>query len=446
MRLPKKIGALLALFAATTLFFTGCGNITSVDSRRMIAEAIDCSAVPTSFANAEKALAEAEAGLSKEKAGTPGEYRAKQIVEEMKKQVAALEKRNDECKASNPQSTKQENSTQSPSGTGQSAEVTQQNEKGEEQRAIVPMVTNLGNNEATADTVGAGAQASMLKREEILQGWDSLVNLVDKTGATWYIDEMNSRKSKTNFDWSDVKKWATARNAKGQLVESRVIEVFGHDISDKEARRRAAEVVGGQEVAEKLFIVRHPRAFMNTWTSDGKSLLDYLFNPTEAHAVRVSLAPLQLNEKGQVIGLYAKSSSGVFVDCYNIWWRPLAIKTNIEKPPVVPPSTPGGGTPPSKPPVVQPKTVSVEPAPRGNSGNGRGKNTNSGPDALIPPQNMEQSGSRWSSPAPPRVAPAPQPAPVPEIPPAPAPPPEQGAPTPDNPATGCVPAPGEDDC
>ncbi|MDO4773596.1 MAG: hypothetical protein Q4A37_00495 [Candidatus Saccharibacteria bacterium] len=275
---------------------------------------------------------------------------------------------------------------------------------------------------------------------------------------------MNVRKSQTGFGWSDIEKWASARDENGRLAESRVIEIFGHSVSDEEARRRAAEILEGIEVAERLPIVRHSRAFMNTWTPDARSLQDYLFSPEEAHAVRVSLAPLKLDDKGRVIGLYINAPSGIFADCANVWWIPLAVNTASGEPPTPTPAptptpsapptpeqpTPGGSTPPTPVPPAQ-KNPALDPALRGNAGNGDGINENPGPGAFIPPSAMEQPPvAPRVNPDPPPVAPAPAiPAPAPpalEIPPAPAPPPEQGAPTPDDPAEGCVPAPGEDTC
>lgn len=332
-------------------------------------------------------------------------------------------------------------------------------------RANVPWVTGLPGTTPSADTVAAGAPASILGCEGYLEGWESLVECVENTKATWYTEAINARKGKTGFGWSDILKWASARDENGKLAESRVIEIFGHTVSDEEARRRAAEIVGSPEVASRLPIIRQPAAFMNTWTPDGESLQDYLFSPEEPHAVRVSLAPLKLNDDDKVIGLYINTPSGVFVDCANVWWIPLAVNTTSGEPPAPPskpgngtppPATPGGGTPPPPAPPTptptepetEPKATELDPVYH-NPGNGGDRNEDPDTGDFIPPQDMGQApDTQWNNPAPLPPAPAPKPTagPALEIPPAPAPPPEQGAPTPDDPATGCVPAPGEDSC
>lgn len=324
-------------------------------------------------------------------------------------------------------------------------------------RANVPWVTNLPGTTPSADTVAAGAPASILGCGRYLRGWDTLAECVENTRATWYIDAVNARKGKTGFGWSDIQLWASARDENGRLVEARVIEVFGDDdISDEEARRRAAEIVGGAEVAAELPIIRRGKEFMNTWTPDSESLQDYLFSPGAPHAVRVSLVPLKLDDTGRAIGLYINTPSGIFVDCANLWWIPLAVNTSSGEPPTPPaPPMPGGSTPPTPtPPTPVPpaqKNPVLDPAPQGNAGNGEGRNEDPGPGAFVPSPAMGQPPvAPRVNPDPPPVAPAlaiPAPAPPAlEIPPAPAPPPEQGAPTPDDPATDCVPAPGEDDC
>ncbi|MDO4781139.1 MAG: hypothetical protein Q4A34_01990 [Candidatus Saccharibacteria bacterium] len=181
--------------------------------------------------------------------------------------------------------------------------------------------------------------------------------------------------------------------------------------------------------------------------------------PSRNEAVRIALLRPVLDSNGKMVAIADPASGAAFVyaDCGNVVKALLEDFTLApERPIEAPPGTTVETTPPAPEPPAQPP---IEPEPEAkateldpvyhNPGNGSGVNEDPGPGVFVPPSKMEQPpATQWNNPAPPPPAPAPKPTagPALEIPPASAPPPEQEAPAPDDPAVGCVPAPGEDDC
>ncbi len=148
--------------------------------------------------------------------------------------------------------------------------------------------------------------------QQPLTSWADAEKFFGQPDWQWYIEGLNARASKTGFDWSDVQQWADETN-----VEVRLIHAFGRAASDsdEEIRAEAAEDVGA-DVANKLRIVRHSgEVLINTRGFGHHEMQDFTDNRS---IVRVSLAPLVYDECGKVTGVSA--DSGVFVDCYNLWW------------------------------------------------------------------------------------------------------------------------------
>lgn len=277
----------------------------------------------------------------------------------------------------------------------------------------------------------------------VLVDWSSLVDCVENNNLDWYIEGVDQRASKTGFSWADIVSWAGASNV--STAEVRAIQVYGEGITDEEARSRAADLVS-VEVANSLAIVRQPGCFVNTRGFGAQKMQDFVYCPPGSRQVRVSLMPAVM--EGDKLVAIRDTDSGVFVDCFNLWWIPEVIETpgqppQVVTPPPVPPTVP---PPPVEPPTEQ-KDPSQDPYPQGNAPDGGGPNADPGPG----PQT-----SRPTSPGPePRVnPPAPQPNPgsgnsgtggsKPQPDPAPPPAPQPEAPAPTTPVdpgegSGCAP-------
>ena len=161
----------------------------------------------------------------------------------------------------------------------------------------------------------------------------------------WYVKAVNARKSKTGFDWSDVSKWATTT-----YIDPRVIHVFNMDVTDQGARDAVRNLVGSD--ANRMPIARHNTCIVNTRGFGHETVQDFA---DCRKMVRVSLAPIVYDEKGEPVGL--RSNAGIFVDCLNIWWIPRQVVKNGPPPQKAPPaiSTPPGTIPPGTvPPTTRP--------------------------------------------------------------------------------------------
>ncbi len=187
----------------------------------------------------------------------------------------------------------------------------------EGKRDIVPLVDEAPGNPSVDTTRDPMTPASITTGTcPVLEDWSDLVDCVEDENLDWYIKGVNQRKNQTGFGWSDIKRWANATNA--STTEVRAIVVFGKGISDKEARLRAAKLVG-ENAAEKMAISRQPKCFVNTRGMKAKELQDFVYCPPNSRQVRVSLMPAKLDKSNKITSIIS-SNSGVFVDCINVWW------------------------------------------------------------------------------------------------------------------------------
>lgn len=228
-------------------------------------------------------------------------------------------------------------------------------------RTLVPLVTTAPN-DASVDTTGDPQTLPSLPVGlcPVLVDWSSLVNCVEDNNLQWFINDVNEREPSTGFNWSDIVSWTEATNAK--TVEVRAIAVFGPDISNAEARSRAAVLVG-KDTASRLPIVRHPACFVNTRGLKDEQMTDFVYCPPNSRQARVTLMPVLM--KGGAITGIVNQDAGVFVDCDNVWWIPERISvpgrepqvepTSSATPKVTPPTPkPGPSTKPSATPKVTP--------------------------------------------------------------------------------------------
>jgi hypothetical protein len=186
-----------------------------------------------------------------------------------------------------------------------------------------------------------------------LQGWDSLVPCIDKSGAAGqqYKDQVNKMHDEgtISFTWSDVQKWASAKTKDGKLPESRVIQVYGYTQAEmpiEQARINIADLVGGKDVAETLQVVYKPASFIDTlrplYKDQVMSIQEFVdFNKQ----VRVSLEPLVLDQSGTAVGVDTNSASGIFADCYNIHGMKMFMPSVPGAQLVCQPGTPMAGQP-----------------------------------------------------------------------------------------------------
>lgn len=341
-------------------------------------------------------------------------------------------------------------------------------------KGVMPL---LGNEDEQLDSADSTlyAPASFPDAREVcgvVVSWIELVDCIDE--ADFYIDAVNSRAGSTGFDWDDVlryaaleKEWAEDNEVDENNVTSATIVVFG-DYTDEQARAQARELVGDH--ADQMHITRHSPGFVNTWARDSGRITDYYHGSQQ---VRLSLLPVI--ERGSQAGPDMLATSGIFVDCLNIWWIPERVWVCADtecapppapeptpEPPALPPVKPPTVTPPTTPPVKPPeeltsKTPSQGSGPQGNAPIGSGKNEDPGPGVYVPPPKMERPPDKprvnppAPSPAPPPAPspapdPGPTPTPVPTPDPTPPPPREPEAPPPEDPVEECVDPPGMNVC
>lgn len=211
----------------------------------------------------------------------------------------------------------------------------------------------------------------MLERCKNSLGWDQLVECVG--GDQWYKDGFTRMKPYTGFDWNDVLNWATTKDANGTLINARVVHVYGMDgYSEDQARSDVRSLIGppikgpdGKLVDAPVF---YHHQFVNSRGLEHDRVSPFVDQKTQ---VRVSLAPIVRNEKGEP---ELAGNAGVFVDCLNIWGLPFSIAPSPEKPapcpgtdmPVPPEGPKGCNLPPgtTTPPPPPPGCVGVKCTPQ----------------------------------------------------------------------------------
>lgn len=204
---------------------------------------------------------------------------------------------------------------------------------------VLPMVTGtdvLPTADTTNDVRTPATYKDALKCGPV-QNWQELVDCVG--GLQWYIDGVNARKGKTGFGWDDVLKWA--KDTKD--YDTRAIVVYNSPgISEQDARARAKDVVGnGNE--DKLPVVYKNTCIINTRGFGHEQMQDFVDCRS---MVRVSLVPIAYGTDGKPgfpANLSESLKSGVFVDCFNVWWLPKKVVPGGPAPtptPTPPPSTP----------------------------------------------------------------------------------------------------------
>jgi hypothetical protein len=210
---------------------------------------------------------------------------------------------------------------------------------GSEQR--LPVVTGapvIGDSTKEANTPPV-APVAMLQECSGSISWQKLDACVGN--RQWYRDGFDLMSPYSGFNQADVKKYATAMGSDGKPFDARLIHVYNWTEAEKpkdQARRDVAALIGNDEVLAKIEVVYHGDPV------NSRGLEKEKVNPfiDRKKQVRVSLAPLVYNEKGEVIGL--NPNGGVFIDCLNIWGMPFTI-TPVNQPALCPPGTPMAGQP-----------------------------------------------------------------------------------------------------
>ncbi len=155
------------------------------------------------------------------------------------------------------------------------------------------------------------------KAEGPMENWCDVPDLMgDKQ---YYVDGINSRSQYTGFGWSDIEKWCddtTEQTGSPNGFEQRVIVVFNDpDVSDEDAREGQREVVGDD--AFNIHVVHVDECIANT-SGFGSNQMETVGDCRQM--TRVALVPLVYDDEGNIIGIEASVESGIFVDCFNLWW------------------------------------------------------------------------------------------------------------------------------
>jgi hypothetical protein len=226
------------------------------------------------------------------------------------------------------------------------------------EKKVLPLVDQKGDRVTPADTTSDSRSPSSYAdalRGGSVRNWSDLVSRMGN--MQWYVNGVNARKGKTGFDWSDVEKWAKD----GQGFDTRVIQVYNlspGQLSDQAARDHVRGLFGSD--ADKLPIARHYCA-VNTRGLGNGNLQDFV---DCRQMVRGSLAPLVYKD-GKPVAV--DGDSGIFVDCFNVWWLPRQVVKHGPPPTktTAPPTKTPVPTPtPSK--TLSPKKLSDHPAVNGN--------------------------------------------------------------------------------
>lgn len=297
-----KILRTVTAFLAITLLAAACGS----SSARTIADSeVACDKVSAELKDAETALKVATAE-AKDTKGTPNESQAKAKVAEAQSQVNALNTRQGECDDAKVKD--------APPSDGE----TNVEDSDGELRSL-PLVDDNGNviyGDTTSDPRTPASYADE-KANGPVESWQDVVDRLGK--LDWYVEALNARKSKTGFDWEDVKKWATVTD-----VDPRVIQVYNLELTDQEARDAVRELIGND--VDTLPVARHD-CIVNTRGFGHERVRDFV---DCRKMVRVAVAPIVFNEKGEPVGL--RYNTGIFVDCFNIWWIPRLVTATPQPP------------------------------------------------------------------------------------------------------------------
>lgn len=159
--------------------------------------------------------------------------------------------------------------------------------------------------------------------------------LVDRVGdQQWYKDGINARAAQTGFTWDDVLKFAKVN----KMVDGKVaganalaIQVFNlPDMSDAEARDEVRKYITPSVeetigiTVDRLPIQHHKGGFVNTrQVGDDKSpKMGEYFDMQPM--VRVTLMPIKFDKNDKAVGLDGSRGAGIFIDCGNLHWVPVA--------------------------------------------------------------------------------------------------------------------------
>lgn len=325
----RPLVSLLAGLALIIGLTTGCANTGNT-----------AAALGRPCVEVRKDLKQAKANQT-EQAGTPAEAKAAQAVKRLET----------ELKSCNDGSSTTTSSTATPPPSDGTAGVA---DSDGELRSL-PLVDD-NDTIISGDSTGdprTPASYELAKENGPLVTWADAERELGK--LDWYVEAVEARKSKTGFDWEDVSKWATATD-----IDPRVIHVFNMDVTDQGARDAVRDLVGSD--ADRMPIARHMTCIVNTRGFGHETVQDFA---DCRKMVRVSLAPIVYDEKGEPVGL--RSDAGIFVDCLNIWWIPRQVVPNGPPPSVAPPATttPTGTIPPGTvPPTTRPGTTTSTTTPR----------------------------------------------------------------------------------
>ena len=179
------------------------------------------------------------------------------------------------------------------------------------------------------------------KRCGTLVSWKSLDDCMGD--EKWYTDGVDRLASETGFDWDHVE-WM-AEHERNVVSDTRIIEVININVSDDQARDHVRDLVKDDKAVDKMSIVRHG-CIMNTRGME-KDQLNEFSDCTPM--VRVSLGVFQWDDKEKRAEF--APNSGVFVDCYNLWWL-----GRVEEKPAPPAPPSGTGTPPPPTRTTTPPT------------------------------------------------------------------------------------------
>ncbi|MGV9001543.1 MAG: hypothetical protein ACOH18_01130 [Candidatus Saccharimonadaceae bacterium] len=202
---------------------------------------------------------------------------------------------------------------------------------------VVPVVTGSDAQTIVIDTTTQSATPPLLDGSLRFTAQTlSWAGLVDRVGIQQnYIDGLNARVANTGFAWDGVQKFASVNkivNGKIQGVNALAIQVFNKpNLTDEQVRDQVRKYIT-PEVEEiigltvnELPLQRINNGFTNTrnaGTADNLQMQDY-FDPESM--IRVSLMPFKFNEKGEVVALDGSRGAGIFIDCGNLHWVPVAV-------------------------------------------------------------------------------------------------------------------------
>lgn len=450
--LKNGVVAFLALVIAALLLLGGCSTDTSNNSAVVAAATTSCDVVAQELSDAQAALAEVES--SSVNPDTPDGKAKETRVEEAKALVAALEQRADECEQPTPTPEPQPADNATGPAAPDSYNETDNGTVKTASDQTFPIIGQVQLDGPDANSTSQGGPTSTPGLDHLMQNWQDVLDYGSKQPG--YLEAVSDLG--VGLTKEEIERFAKASEG----VDLRAVIINGWpDISDAEAKATAKKAE--PNLPDSVPVFRIPWGSLNSrYYHDDKGVFRLElpgYFPSRNEAVRIALLRPVLDSNGKIAAIAdpASGTAFVYVDCGNVVKAlledfTLTPKRPIEAPPgttvKTTPPTPEQPTPTPTEPETEPKAPKLDPVYH-NPGNGGDRNEDPDTGDFIPPQDMGQApATQWNNPAPPPPAPAPKPTagPALEIPLAPAPPPEQEAPTPDNPATGCVPAPGEDSC